>query len=80
MLNGRDDYSDGLLAEMERLYSRLGLGEFAIALPWVERYVATHGHSGGSRPELAPETANAVLHAWRRMFDKYGYSATTSPA
>ncbi|MGH8291771.1 MAG: sulfotransferase family protein [Steroidobacteraceae bacterium] len=61
------------LITLERCYREIGLGEFAVSRPQVERYLA--GLRGYRTNEFAvsPEGTEAILTAWGPLFRAWGY-------
>ena len=61
------------LAEVERLYGELDLGDFAAARPTLEPYVAQQREYKTNRYEIAPELRREISQRWRGYFERYGY-------
>lgn len=66
--------------EMERIYTKLKLDGFSMALPHIQSYLTSRVHFEKNRFDLAPDSAKSIFLAWRHIFDKYGYPAPTLPS
>lgn len=62
------------IKEIEKIYMRLGLKDYAKALPYMEQYVASHATFEKNRFSPTPEEINEVRRAWAYIFEKYEYS------
>ncbi|MDZ7617790.1 MAG: sulfotransferase, partial [Patescibacteria group bacterium] len=61
------------LAEMERLYRELDLGDFEPVRPSLEPFVGEQREFKTNRYEIAPELRREISRRWRFYFDRYGY-------
>ncbi len=61
------------LAEMERLYHELDLGDFEAARPGLEPFVSQQREYKTNRYEIAPELRREIAERWGDYFDRYGY-------
>jgi hypothetical protein len=66
--------------EMERIYTKLRLGDFVTAWPQIEGYLASRTTFQKNRYELDPGKAKDVYLSWMSIFEKYGYPAPIFPA
>ena len=60
--------------EMEQIYKKLRLGDFATAWPRIERYLESRTTFEKNRFELSPDKEYDVYLSWKSIFEKYGYS------
>ncbi len=61
------------LAEMERLYRDLALGDFTAARPALEPFVAQQRAYKTNRYEIGPELRREISQRWGGYFERYGY-------
>lgn len=59
---------------VERIYTRLDLGKFAVALPHLDRYVKQASSFTGNSFTLQPRDAVLLMEGWGHIFNKYGYA------
>lgn len=67
------------LAQMQRIYQQLDLGDFAPTAPAVAAYFARRSGYRPGRYQLAAEHHAAVTQRWLPYMQKYGYSPQTEP-
>ncbi len=60
--------------QIERIYTKLDLGEFEAARPALEQHVAGMKDYTPNRHQLSPENRRKVTTRWAAYFQKYGYS------
>ena len=68
-----EDLTRDPIAELRTLYKRLDLGEFEIAGPHVDRYLAETAQYERNRWELSPELRAEIGRHWGDVIRKYGY-------
>lgn len=66
------------MAEMERLYRELNLGDFEPVRPVLEPFVGEQRKFKTNRYEIAPELRREITRRWRFYFDRYGYACDSA--
>lgn len=62
------------LAQLEKVYSALGLPDFAEARPAAEAYLRSlAGYTKNRHPDLPPAVRDELRREWRRSFEEWGY-------
>lgn len=62
------------LGELRRLYADLGLPDFGLVEPAIQRYVdSIAGYKKNTFPELSPTLRNRIAHDWQHCFEEWGY-------
>ena len=61
------------VAEFERVYRELGLGEFATLQPPLEAYVSKQKDYQPNKHELDDELKTEIRRRWGEYFERYGY-------
>lgn len=64
--------------QMERIYDRLHLGDFAEARPGIEKYAHRTRKYQTNRYELTAEQTAEISRRWRPFIEKYGYEVRES--
>ncbi len=67
------------MAEMERLYRELDLGDFDEARSALEPFVGQQREYKTNRYEIAPELRREISRRWRFYFERYGYPIQDDP-
>jgi omega-hydroxy-beta-dihydromenaquinone-9 sulfotransferase len=62
------------LAEMQRVYQELELGDFEPARPGVEAYLADQKDYKTNRYQITPEMRAEIARRWGRYLEQYGYA------
>jgi hypothetical protein len=62
------------VGQMERLYDRLGLEEFAFVRPRLEEYAREHADYETNRYDLDPELKAQIERRWGRVIRRLGYA------
>jgi hypothetical protein len=69
-----DDLDRRPIESLRRVYESLGLPDFSVAEPRLQRYVQSlAGYRKNELPELAPAERERIAAAWGRCFDEWGY-------
>ena len=61
------------LAEFQRVYEELGLGDFATIEPKLTKYHSDRRNYKTNRNDLLPEDAETVRDRWAFYFEQFGY-------
>jgi hypothetical protein len=76
-----EDLIEDPLGHLRRLYHRLGLGDFAMVLPRIERYLAEHaGYQTNRYKPLDPELQDEITRRWGEVIRRYGYERPCAAA
>jgi omega-hydroxy-beta-dihydromenaquinone-9 sulfotransferase len=67
------------LAEMERIYEQLQLGDFDSVAPLVREYVTSRQGYHRNTYSLPDNTRGEIAVRWRAYFERYGYVSSISP-
>jgi len=68
------------LAQMERIYEQLELGQFDRVRPAVEAFLAARAGYKPNRYQVSDEVRRKINDQWGWFFDKYGYARSDAPA
>jgi hypothetical protein len=69
-----EDLARDPLHHVQRIYERLGLGDFEVLRPALQAYVAElKDYQANQHPELEPEIRAEIRRRWGGYFEKYGY-------
>jgi hypothetical protein len=63
------------VGEMRKVYDKLGLGEFQVVQPKIEKYFAEHKDYATNKYDLTPDTHAAIEKRWGDYIRKWGYIA-----
>lgn len=63
------------LGTVRQTYQDLSLGDFEIARPAIEKYLAAAAGYQTNRYELGPELRAKIAHRWAAYIERYGYGA-----
>src|SRR5208282_6225261 len=66
------------MGQLERIYGELELGDFALARPGVEEFLARNAGYETNRYRLTPEQRKVVGRRWGEVIRKYGYAEPTA--
>jgi hypothetical protein len=69
-----EDLVAGPVAQMERIYGQLGLGEFERARPAIAAYFAAKADYQTNRYAPSAETRAQIARRWGTFFQRYGYA------
>jgi hypothetical protein len=70
-----EDLVQDPLGQLQQIYERLKLPDFAVVRPAVERYIASlSGYRTNTYAELPPAVRTTIAQAWRRNFEVWGYA------
>ena len=61
------------IAEMERIYTHLRLGQFQSVRPKIERYFIKEKDYRTNRFDLSPQAAAEIAQRWEEFVERYGY-------
>jgi hypothetical protein len=68
------------VGEVERVYDALGLADFSVARPTLERYVSgIRGYRKNEFPALPAALRRRIVEAWRPCFEEWGYATEPLP-
>ncbi len=71
---GFEDLEKDPVGQVRRVYSELGLPEFAVVEPALRAYVASlAGYKKNEHPDLPADVRADLARAWRRCFDEWNY-------
>jgi hypothetical protein len=68
-----EDLTKDPVGELQRLYERLDLGDFQVAQPHVDRYLAETSRYERNRWTLTGEQRAEIERQWGDVIRKYGY-------
>ena len=68
-----EDLTRDPLGELAKVYDRLELGDFSVARPDVEKYLASVQNYETNRYELTPERRVEITRRWGDVIRRYGY-------
>ena len=75
-----EDLEQNPLAELRRLYERLGLPNFAAVEPQLRQYLASlAGYRKNIFPELSPPWRDRLFRECRQCYDAWGYTFDVQP-
>ena len=63
------------VGQMETVYRRLGLGDFELARPGIERYAARTANYQPNRYEISESIRLQIAERWAAYLTKYGYTS-----
>ena len=63
------------VGQMESVYRRLGLGDFDVAHPGIERYAARTANYQANRYEISESIRLQIAERWAAYLTKYGYTS-----
>lgn len=72
-----DELTADPLAQLERIYDELDLGDFAAARPNVEAYVDSLGDYRRNTHRLDPALAEEIARRWGPLMAPYGFESST---
>jgi hypothetical protein len=73
-----EDLTRDAPGELRRLYDRLDLGDFELARPHLDRYLAETARYERNRWELTEGQKSAIRARWGDVIRAYGYDGTTA--
>ncbi len=65
--------------EVRKIYEHLGLGDFEVLRPHLERYLASLGHYESNHYELPAEVRAEITRRWGDIIQRYGYAEQPDP-
>jgi hypothetical protein len=66
------------VGQMRSLYEHLGLGDFEVVRPSLEKYLASIAGYETNRYQLTPEMHEEITRRWGEVIQKYGYGQHTN--
>jgi hypothetical protein len=69
-----EDLVADIPGQMRRIYRELGLDDFDVCLPSIEKYAADQAGYQRNRYRLAPQTQEQISERWAGYMRRYGYT------
>jgi omega-hydroxy-beta-dihydromenaquinone-9 sulfotransferase len=69
-----EDFEADPIGELEKIYQKLGLGDFAFVKPTLTEFLSRLGdYKKNQHPPIPEEVRRTIAHRWRRSFIEWGY-------